>query len=182
MHVNITGRKVQLKDTFKSRVLKKVGKFDRFFEPDATAYVTVTVEASRQTVEITIKNKGIVFRSEETSADMVSSLDLAIDHILRQIHKNKTRLEKRLREGAFNELPEKQPDVPPIEAMPAFDVVKVKSFPVKPMDVQEAILEMNLSGHLFFAFLNSETDMVNIVYKRGRGGYGVLEPVAEDMD
>lgn len=179
MHVNITGRKTQLKEPFKEKVVKKVGKFERFFEPDATAYVTVTVEGERQTVEITIKNKGIVFRSEETSPDMSASLDVATDHILRQIHKNKSRLEKRLRKGAFDNLPE-APDVPPIEAIPKFDVVKVKSFPVKPMDVQEAILQMNLSGHLFFAFLNAETEVVNIVYKRGKGGYGLLEPVADD--
>lgn len=181
MHVNITGRRTQLKDAFKEKVAKKVGKFERFFEPDATAFVTVTVESERQTVEITIKNKGMVFRSEETTPDMSASLDLAVDHILRQIHKNKSRLEKRLRIGAFDSVPETV-DVPEIVAVPSFDVVKVKSFPVKPMDVQEAILQMNLSGHLFFAFLNAETEVVNIVYKRSKGGYGVLEPVAEDED
>lgn len=181
MHVNITGRKTHLKDPFKDKVVKKVTKFDRFFEPDATAFVTVTVEGDRQTVEITIKSKGIVFRSEETSPDMSASLDVAVDHILRQIHKNKSRLEKRLRVGAFDNAPE-LPDIPPIEAVPSFDVVKVKSFPVKPMDVQEAILQMNLSGHLFFAFQNAKTETVNIVYKRGKGGYGLLEPVADDEE
>ncbi|MFT8887251.1 MAG: ribosome-associated translation inhibitor RaiA [Ethanoligenens sp.] len=181
MHVNITGRKTQLKEAFKEKVIKKVGKFERFFEPDATAFVTVTIEGERQTVEITIKNKGIVFRSEETTPDMSASLDIAIDHILRQIHKNKTRLERRLRVGAFESVQEVE-EIPPIEAVPSFDVVKVKSFPVKPMDVQEAILQMNLSGHLFFAFLNAESEDVNIVYKRSKGGYGVLEPVANDED
>lgn len=181
MHVNITGRKTQLKEAFKEKVIKKVGKFDRFFEPDATAFVTVTVESNRQTVEITIKNKGIVFRSEETSPDMSASFDVAIDHILRQIHKNKSRLEKRLRVGAFDAVPEES-DVPPLEVVPKFDVVKVKSFPVKPMDVQEAILQMNLSGHMFFAFLNAESEIVNVVYKRSKGGYGLLEPVSEDEE
>lgn len=181
MHVNITGRKVQLKDAFKEKVQKKVGKFERFFEPDATAYVTVTIEGDRQTVEITIKNKGLVYRCEETTHDMSEALDLAVDHIFRQIHKNKARLEKRLRIGAFDDAVP-APAVPAIEAVPAFDVVKVKSFPVKPMDVQEAILQMNLSGHVFFAFLNAQSDAVNIVYKRGKGGYGLLEPVAQDED
>ncbi|HCC00394.1 MAG TPA: ribosome-associated translation inhibitor RaiA [Ruminococcaceae bacterium] len=181
MHVNITARKTQLKDAFKERVNKKLAKFDRFFEPDATAFVTVTVENNRQTVEITIKNKGIVFRAEETSPDMSASLDTVIDRILRQIRRNKTRLTKRLRVGAFDNLPASEDSVPEIEAIPKFDVVKTKSFPVKPMDAQEAILQMNLSGHEFFAFINAQNDELNIVYKRDRGGYGLLEPSAVEQ-
>lgn len=169
MKTTITGRKITLKDAFKERVEKKLSKFNKFFEEDAQAYVTVTLEAERQTVEITIKNKGMIYRAEETTKDMQFSLDNAVDSIMRQITKNKVRLEKRLRAGAFE-------DIEPVTAAPEFDVVKVKSFAVKPMSVEEAILQMNLIGHEFFAFLNDQTDTVNVVYKRHVGGYGLLEP------
>jgi putative sigma-54 modulation protein len=170
MNITVTGRKVTLKEAFKERIEKKLGKFQKFFEEDAQARVTVTVEGDRQTVEITIKNKGMFFRSEETTKDMQFSLDNAVDSLMRQITKNKSRLEKRLKAGAFEDQPEAA------VAPPAFDVVKVKTFLIKPMDVEEAILQMNLLGHEFFTFLNDQTNIVNVVYRRREGGYGVLEP------
>jgi len=168
--ITVTGRKVTLKDSFKERIEKKLSKFQKFFEEDAQAFVTVTVEGDRQTVEITIKNKGMFFRSEETTKDMQFSLDNAADSLLRQITKNKNRLEKHLRVGAYEGMSESV--VPPAD----FEVVKVKTFSVKPMDIEEAILQMNLLGHEFFTFLNDQTNTVNIVYKRRDGGYGLLEP------
>lgn len=168
MKVTITGRKVSLKDVFKEKVEERLAKFNRFFEDDAQAFVTVTVEGGRQTVEITIKNKGMIYRAEETTRDMQYSFDDAADIIMRQITRNKSRLEKRLRKGAFANVEETS------EA--DFNVVKVKTFNVKPMGVDEAILEMNLVGHEFFAFLNDQTNAVNVVYRRKEGGYGLLEP------
>lgn len=170
MKTTITGRKVTLKDAFKEKVEKRLSKFDKFFEEDALAHVTVTVEGERQTVEITIKNKGMLYRAEETTKDMQFSLDNAADSMMRKITRNKGRLEKRLRAGAFEDMPET------VSKAPEFDVVKVKSFAVKPMNVEEAILEMNLIGHEFFAFLNDQTNTVNVVYRRRVGGYGILEP------
>ena len=170
MKITITGRKVTLKDAFKERVEKKLGKFQKFFEEDAQAFVTVTVEGERQTVEITIKNKGIIYRSEETTKDMLYSLENAGDSLMRQITRNKNRLEKRLKVGAF----EGMTTAPTPTSN--FDVVKVKTFSVKPMDVEEAILQMNLLGHEFFTFLNDQTNTMNVVYKRREGGYGLLEP------
>lgn len=175
MKINITGRKVTLKDAFKERTEKKLIKFSRFFDEDAEANVTVTVERDRQTVEVTIKSRGMIYRAEETTKDMQFSLDAAVDSLMRQINKNKARLEKRLRVGAFDAepvLPEAEE-----EQEDSFDVVRVKKFTVKPMDVEEAILQMNLLGHEFFTFLNNETDTVNVVYKRHNGSYGLLEPV-----
>ena len=170
MKTTISGRKVALKDAFKERIEKRLGKFDKFFEEDAQAHVTVTVEGERQTVEITIKNKGMFYRAEETTKDMQFSLDNAADSMMRQITRNKARLEKRLRAGAFEDMPET------VSNSPEFDVVKVKTFAVKPMNVEEAILQMNLIGHEFFAFLNDQTNTVNVVYRRRVGGYGILEP------
>jgi putative sigma-54 modulation protein len=170
MKITISGRKVTLKDAFKERVEKKLGKFEKFFEEDAQAYVTVTLEGDRQTVEITIKNKGMFYRAEETTKDMLFSLDNAADSMLHQITRNKSRLEKRLKAGAFEDMPEAA------VKETKFEVVKFKKFIVKPMDVEEAILQMNLIGHEFFTFLNDQTNVVNVVYRRREGGYGVLEP------
>lgn len=173
MKITITGRKVTLKDAFKEKVEKKLGKFEKFFEEDAQAHVTVSLEGDRQTVEITIKNKGMFYRSEETTKDMLFSLDNAADNMLHQITRNKSRLEKRLKAGAFEDMPENAGKEPETE----FEVVKYKTFTVKPMNVEEAILQMNLIGHEFFTFLNDQTNTVNVVYRRREGGYGVLEPV-----
>jgi putative sigma-54 modulation protein len=170
MKLTITGRKVDLKDIFKNRVEKKLEKFRKFFEEEAQAFVTVSVNKDRQTVEITIKNKGIIYRSEETTRDMQFSLDNAVDNLMRQINKNKARLEKRLREGAFE-------DIPAGPAETEYEIVKIKTFPVKPMNIEEAILQMNLIGHEFYTFLNEETESMSVVYRRHDGGYGVLEPV-----
>jgi putative sigma-54 modulation protein len=174
MKVSITGRKVTLKDAFKERVEKKLGKFERFFDEDAEAFVTVTVERDRQTVELTIKSRGMIFRAEETTRDMLFSFDAAVDTLMGQIRKNKTRLEKRLKVGAF------EGDLPQASELPEnYQVLRVKKFDVKPMDVDEAILQMNLSGHVFYTFLDTGTGQINVVYRRHDGGYGVLEPVIE---
>lgn len=170
MNIAITGRKVNLRDTFKERVQKKLTKFEKFFEDEAQAFVTVTHEGDRFTVELTIRNKGMIYRAEDTSRDMQGSLETATDALMRQINKNKMRLEKRLRAGAFDPAETESAD------MPDYEIVRVKRFTVKPMNVEEAILQMNLQDHTFFAFLNEQSNSMNVVYKRKDGGYGVLEP------
>jgi putative sigma-54 modulation protein len=168
LKITITGRKVTLKELFKQRVEKRLEKFSKFFEEDAQAFVTVTLEGDRQTVEVTIKNKGMIYRAEETSRDMLVSFDNAADSLASQITRNKSRLEKRLRKGAFEDEAREPQD--------EYDVVKTKTFDVKPMNVDEAILEMNMVGHEFYAFLNEQTDGICVVYRRKEGGYGLLEP------
>lgn len=169
MNISITGRKIVVKEAFKQRVEKKLGKLDKFFEEDAEAYVTVKVEKERQTVEVTVKNKGMIYRAEETTKDMLNSFDTAVDSLVRQIRKNKVKLEKRLKAGAFE-----GETMTPVEED---SEVRVKRFKVKPMSVEEAILQMDLSGHEFFTYIDDESESVNVVYKRRGGGYGVLEPV-----
>ena len=135
-----------------------------------------------QTVEITINYNSIVFRAHETTNDMRSSIDRAIDSIIRQIHKNKTRLEKRLYTGAFDRSVPSSGE--PVEVNnEVFDIeedeitiVRTKRFPIKPMTPEDAVLQMNLLGHEFFAFKNADSlDAFAVVYKRNDGGYGLIE-------
>ncbi len=175
MKVKITGRKCTLRPSFTERTEAKLSKMDKFFESDAKADVTVTSERSLMRVEITIRYNGMVFRAEDASEDPNEAVDRLMDVLLRQIRKNKTRLEKRLRVHAFDDVPADSPEGYEEE----FHIVKSKSFPVKPLDVEEAILQMNLIGHQFYMFRNGETGEINVVYRRRDGDYGLLEPDAE---
>lgn len=175
MTITITGRKVTLKDSFKERVEKKLKKFDRFFDDEAQANVTVTLGKNRQTVEVTIKSSGMIFRAEETQPLMEDALDKVTDALVRQIRKNKTKLEKRLRENAFDAINMADEVIEETD----FKIVKAKKFPVKPLDVEEAILQMNMLGHEFFMFRNATTGEINVVYRREDGDYGILEPDGE---
>lgn len=175
MKITITSRKVNLKNNFKERVEKKLSKFNRIFGDDATANVTVTLEKNRQTVEVTIKHNGIVYRAENTANEMNDALDTVVDMLSRQIRKNKTKLEKRLKSQSLYEyLAAEQISEPEEET--EYKVLKSKHFPVKPLDIEEAILQMNLIGHQFYMFRNFETGEINVVYKRKNGSYGLLEP------
>lgn len=175
MTITYTARKVNLRDNFKERAEKKLGKFQRIFNDDAVANVTVTLEKNRQTVEVTIKDNGMVYRAESTCAEMNDALDKVVDVLGRQIRKNKAKLEKRLRSGFIAE--EIIPDEDPVEEdAPVYDVCRTKTVPLKPMLVDEAILRMNMVNHKFFMFLNADTNEINVVYCRDDGAYGLLQP------
>lgn len=171
MNITMQARKTTVKDSFREKVEKKLRKFDRFFDEEAFAIVTVTNERERETVEVTIQSGGMIYRAERTTADRLESLDAVVDVLFKQIVKNKSKLEQRLRSGAFN--PSFQ-DAPVEE--PDYRLVRTKRFDLKPMDVEEAILQMNLLGHTFFMFRNKSTDSVCVVYLRHDGSYGLLEP------
>ena len=179
MKITITGRKVMLRDNFKERVEKKLSKFNRIFDEDAEANVTVTLEKDRQTVEVTIKQHGMVYRAESTTHEMNESLDKVIDILGRQIRKNKSRLAKKLRSGLIEEYIAIGHEEPEEEDESEYKVVRSKQFPVKPLDVEEAILQMNMVGHQFYMFRNFETGEINVVYRRKNGTYGLLEPDAQ---
>jgi putative sigma-54 modulation protein len=170
MTINIIGRKLNVRDSFKELVEKKLEKLDKYFKDDAVAHVTMTKEKNGERLEITVTSGTMLFRAEENGETFNNSLDTAVDTIERQIRKNKTRLEKRLREGAFRAI-EEQPE----EFEEEFEI-REKNFVMKPMSVEEAILQMNLIGHEFFMFENSETGNAAVVYKRKNGGYGLLNP------
>lgn len=176
MKIAITSRKVNLRDNFKERVEKKLSKFNRIFDEDAQANVTVTLEKNRQTVEITIRQNGMVYRAEQTAEEMNDALDAVIDVLGRQIRKNKCRLEKKMRAAVLDDfLAQEELEEDDMEEK-EYEVVRSKRFPVKPLDVEEAILQMNMVGHQFYMYRNEETGEINVVYRRKDGTYGLLEP------
>lgn len=180
MLINYVSKNVNLKDNFKVMVEKKLSKFDRLFGDSASAMVKVAVLKNRQRVEITISNNGMIYRSECTTAEMNEAVDKCISILGRQIRKNKTKLERRLREGSIDEFIAADTDISEdaeVELEDAsYEVYRVKKIPMKPMLVDEAILRMNMVDHQFFMFTNADSGQVNVVYRRDDGRYGLLEP------
>ncbi len=175
MKMSIVARKMTLRPSFSGRTQEKLDKLDKFFQTDAECTVTLTpMPRDTLRVEAMVRSGGMLFRAETTDEDANSAVDTLIDLLIRQIRKNKTRLERRLREDAFAAESEVAP-----EEEEEFRVVRRKSFPVRPMDTDEAVLQMNLLGHQFFTFLNAETGGINVVYRRRDGDYGLLEPYSE---
>ena len=173
MKFTITEKKIKVPDEIKDYAERKVGKIDRFFRGDAEAFITFSSERGRYKAEVTIENNGMFFRVSELTSDMHASIDSACASIEGQIRKNKTRLEKRLREGALDK------DVAdtfiPVDEEKEFNIIRTKHFPIKPMTTEEAILQMNLLGHEFFAFKShDEGNAYSIVYRRKNGGYGLI--------
>ncbi len=177
MKITITGRKVNLRDHFKTLVEKKLTRFDRIFDEDAEAKVVVTVLKNRQTVEITIRSRGMYYRAESTADEMNDALDEVVDALSSQIRRNKNRLTKRIHYSALTEDFQESPAE--TEQPEEYRVVRTKHFCVKPMSVEEAILQMNLLEHQFFMFRNQEDNEINVVYKRKGGNYGLLTPDVE---
>lgn len=175
MKFTFTDKKVNLPKSLHNYAEKKVGKLDRYFKTEAEANLVYSVEKDRNKVELTIRSGSTILRVAESTSDMFASVDAAVTSMERQLRKHKTRLEKRLRTGAFApaEPAEETSFVPDVEE-DEFHVVRTKRFPIKPMTVDEAILQMNLLDHDFFVFRNTE-DVVSIVYRRKNGGYGLLE-------
>ena len=171
MKITIVGRKVNLRDNFKELAEKKLSKFDRIFDEDAEATVTVTVERNRQTVEITIKQRGMIYRAEETTQEMNEALDHVVAALGKQIRRNKTKLE-RTKKMQPVELTDTYYDEPDEE----YQLVRTKRFFVKVMTPEEAILQMNLLGHEFFMFRYDVSGEINVVYWRKDGDYGLLVP------
>lgn len=172
----ISGRKVEITEAMRDKTIKKLGKLDKFFHSDSEAQVTFAVEKGRHIVEVTIHQKGFIFRAEEQSTDMYVAIDKIVDLLERQIIKNKTRLEKKLKENAFAVHEISEVNVP-VEEEHTFNVVRTKRFTIKPMAIEEAILQMNMLGHEFFMFNNSDNSEISVVYKRKDGNYGLLEAV-----
>ena len=159
-----------VRDSLKAAVEKKLLKFDKFFGEDTEAFVTCKVRKGVKIIEITVNYGGTTFRCEEESDTFITALDRAVEGLERQIRKNKTRLEKKVKTNAFVITPEDDDEY--VEEG-EFEI-RVKTFPFKPMTPEEAILQMNLIGHSFFVFRDAETEDVNVVYKRHEGSYGLI--------
>ena len=177
MKITYVARKVNLRDNFKERVEQKLKKFSEIFSDTAEATVVVTLEKNRQTVEITIKDNAMVFRSESTMPEMNDALDRVVDLISGQLRKHKTRLSKRIKTGSIDDLfvaPAAEADTEDDEDL---DIVRRKQVALKPVSVEEAILQMEMVGHQFYMFLNADTNIINVVYIRKDGSYGLIEPL-----
>lgn len=173
MNITIVGRKCNPHEDFRARAEKRLSKVEKLFGEEANAKVTATVEKNCQIVEVTVTKGGMIFRAEERAENMVDALDECVDSLIRQIRKNKTRLDKRLHAAALEDF------TTDVEEEKDFDVIREKVVALKPQSVEEAILQMNLLGHRFYMFLNADTDRINVVYKRNETGYGLISPEVE---
>ena len=167
-------KKVKLPGNVHAYAEKKVMKLARYFEEDAEALVVFSVEKNRNNVELTVHGAGTWFRASESTSDMFASIDAAVGTIERQIRKNKTRLSRRLRQDAFTRQVEETSFTE--ESEDELKLERIKQFPMKPMRREEALMQMNLLGHTFFAFRDEDNGGVfAVVYKRNDGGYGLIE-------
>ncbi len=172
MKVTIAAKKLNISQAFTEYAEQKLNaKLDRFFPEEADAKITLAERRDMIILELTVKYNGIIYRAEQTAKDKNDALDVTVDRIIRQIRKQKTKVEKSLRADAFVGL---ETEAEPEEK--EFEVIRYKTFEVRPMSVDEAILQMNLLDHAFFMFKNAETGLINVVYRRDEGNYSVLVP------
>ena len=175
MKFQFSEKKVKLPANVHAYAEKKVMKLARYFEEDAQALVVFSVEKNRNNVELTVRGAGTWFRAHESTSDMFASIDAAVGTIEGQIRKNKTRLARRLRQDAFVRGVEETSFVMD-EPEESLDIVRVKNFRFAPMTREEAVLQMNLLEHNFFAFRDADNgEAFAVVYRRNDGGYGLLE-------
>ena len=181
MKTTITAKNMVVTPGITDRIMRKVSKMGRYLDQNTEIFVRLTREKNnRRTCEITVPIDGVTLRAEATNDDnLYVSIDQALAKLERQIHKHRTKLDKRLREDAFKpaELEYDAESAPAAEET-ARKVVRTKSFPVRPMSVEDAILQMELLGHSFFVFVNVETDRTNVLYLRKDGDLGLMEPEA----
>ena len=175
MKFQYSEKRVKLPGNVHQYAEKKVMKLARFFDEDAEALITFSVEKNRNIVELTVHGAGTWFRAKESTSDMFASIDAAIGTIEGQIRKNKTRLARRLKQDAFVRTAEETSFVPEVEEED-LSIVRIKKFPIKPMRREEAVLQMNLLEHTFFAFRDEDNGgAFAVVYKRNDGGFGLIE-------
>lgn len=173
MKVIVSGKNMEVTDALKDVVIGKLEKFGKYFKDDIEAQATLSVEKNRQIIEITVPINGTILRAEEVTNDMYSSVDKALDKLHKQMEKYKTKLENRYQGHdtiRFEQIPTADKDEEEIK------IVRTKRFAIKPMDAEEAAMQMDLLGHSFFVFTNADTDEVNVVYRRKDGNYGLIEP------
>lgn len=175
MNFQFVEKKVNVSQEIHEYARKKVGKLDKYFKTESDATITFSKEGNTLSAETTVNSDGLIYRSREKSEDLYAAIDKCVTAIEHQIHKNKTRLAKRLHQQIFvREIPPVQNE-PEIDEEINFDIIRKKRFIVKPMTVEEAVLQMNLLGHRFFVFKNFEaSNAFSVVYRRDDGGYGLI--------
>ncbi len=172
MKIVCSGRKVNLKDSFVDRVEKRLGKLDKFFDENAEAQVTVVVERNYQKVEITVRDGSFVARAERSAEQMEEAFDAAAE----VLHHNIVKHRKKLSERLHRSLPLEDFGDEPVQDEVSYHLIREKHFMVKPTTVDEAILQMNMLGHNFYLYLDTDTNEINAVYTRKDGSFGVLVP------
>lgn len=179
MKYNVRGENIEVTPAIREYVEKKISKLERYFTetPDANVHVNLkTYNDKKSKVEVTIPMSGLVLRAEELHDDMYAAIDLITDKLERQIRKHKTKVNRKFREKGHVPFTSFEGNgAPVIEEENELEVVRQKSFDLKPMDSEEAILQMNMLGHNFYVFTNAETNLTNVVYKRKDGRYGLIE-------
>jgi len=170
MNVKVTAKKMQV-DGLVEYAESKLSKLERFFGENFDARITASTQRGMITIELTVQHDNLTFRAEQSAQNKNDALDACVDRIVRQIRKNKTKIEKRLHVAAFNE-----GFTDDIEEQATYEIIKKKPIILHPMNIDEAILQMNMVGHSFFMFKNGDTGEINVVYKRKDGHYGVMEP------
>jgi putative sigma-54 modulation protein len=174
MRTTVSGKNIDITNALKERVEKKLSNFERYFGPDTEAHATLSVEKNRHIIEVTIPFNGVILRGEEATGDMYTSIDNVVEKLERQMRRQKTKLEKRIKDGNIRfenwAVPSSELEDEEVK------IVRTKRFAMKPMPVEEAVLQMELLGHSFFVFSNADTEEVNVVYKRKDGNYGLIEP------
>lgn len=176
MKITVKAKNTQVTDALNSYVEKRFAKLEKYFNDEMQGTVTLIVEREKHRVEATIPINRYLLRAEETSNDMYASIDGVVDKLERQIHKYKTRINRKSKGApSFADIP-----MPAAEADEKTDefakAIRVKEFTVKPMDEEEAIMQMELIGHDFFVFLNADDNAINVVYKRHDQSYGLIKP------
>ena len=169
----ISGKNLDVTDGLKAAIEEKIGKLERYFTPETEVHVTLSVEKERQKIEITIPMKGNIVRAEQVSDDMYVSIDLVEEVIERQLRKYKNKLVDRQQSAASLSKAFIEEE---IEEDDEIKIIRSKKFGMKPMDPEEACIQMDLLGHNFYVFRNAATDEVNVVYRRKNGSFGLIEP------
>ena len=176
MDITVRGKNIEVTPALVNYATKKVGKLSKFFRKETSAQVVMSVVRDSHIVEVTVKFNGLILRGEESTGDMYASIDKVVDKLEKQVAKYKTRLSKSMRQKGLRAANEKLAPSLPEEEHEEYRVVKTKRFPLKPMDLEEAILQMNLLGHSLFVFVNAHCNRVNVLYRRQDGDYGLIDP------
>lgn len=173
MKVTVMSKNIEITSALRESIEKKISKLDKYFEKEVDAKVTISVQKNRHIVEVTIPFSGIMLRAEEATDDMYKSVDMVEEKLVRQIRKQKTKLSRKYNQSLrFAEI---ATDVEEVEETKG-KIVRTKTFAVKPMNSEEAVLQMELLGHNFFVYQDTDTNNVSVLYKRKDGNYGLLDP------
>ncbi len=174
MEIIVRGKNIEVTPALEEHIERRLEKLEKFFDDDTEVQVVISVAGDDHIVEATVFLDSRILRSEETSGDMYASVDAMVDKLEKQVTRYREKLRDRVRQGGIRSVNESLSESESETEEPK--IVRTKRFIMKPMDVQEAVLQMNLLGHDFFVFMDAETETINVLYRRKDGDYGLIEP------